>query len=707
MATLENIRRRGPLVAIIIGFAMLAFILGDFLNSGSNLFAGDRFRIAKIDDVSIDYRDYEQRVLEATELFKQQYGLRSVDDRQREEIKRQVWEGLVDEIVLGGQFDEIGLEVSPEELFDLVQGRNIDPMVMQIPAFKNQQTGMFDPSLVVYFLKNMDKDQTGQSKASWLGLESKIKQKRLNNKYLNLILKGMYITKAQVETAFKERNYLVDFNYVAKKYSEVSDSSIVISDADLKAYYKNHTDDFKQEASRDLAYVTFDVVPSAKDSAFVLDWIEKSKKEFKTVENNKQYVNFNSDVPFNEHHFAKGEVANMELDSFLFSAETGDVFGYYLEDGSYKLAKLTEVKDMPDSIGVKHILIQIDGQAIPDMAKAKEVADSLKTEIANGADFAELVKNFSKDQSSLDKAGDLGKFAEGQRAFGIFPYKELVSENINDFKIVEANYGVHLIAKTSQSDLRKKAQFAVLQRKIVPSSETYQIQYAAASKFAGENPKLKKFEAAIEKEGLMKKVAPGLTQNEVVIAGLQSPREMIRWAFNAEKGDVSQVFEFGNRYVVAALTTIRKKGTAPLEQVKDEIKYYVANEKKADYLLAEMKKVLPGDLNSIASKLNTTVEEARNVSFSSLQIPGLGFEPSVIAEAVNNDKNKVVGPIKGETGVYVIEVSIITPAMDVANVDLKPEANKLASDMRNRAIYQVINALKESAEIVDERSKFY
>ncbi len=147
MATLENIRKRGPLVAIIIGFAMLAFILGDFLNSGSNLFGGDRFQIAQIDDVSVDYRDYEQKVFEATELFKQQYGLRSVDDRQREQIKSQVWEELIDGIILGGQFEEIGLTVSSDELFDLVQGKNIDPMVRQIPAFQNQQTGQFPRTL--------------------------------------------------------------------------------------------------------------------------------------------------------------------------------------------------------------------------------------------------------------------------------------------------------------------------------------------------------------------------------------------------------------------------------------------------------------------------------------------------------------------------------------------------------------------------------
>ena len=191
------------------------------------------------------------------------------------------------------------------------------------------------------------------------------------------------------------------------------------------------------------------------------------------------------------------------------------------------------------------------------------------------------------------------------------------------------------------------------------------------------------------------------------ISGLLSPREMIRWAFKADRDEVSQVFEFGNRYVVAVLTTIREEGTATIEQVQEEIRIYVSKEKKAEYLVSEMSKLSKSDLNSIASNLNTNVEEARNVSFSSFSIPGIGFEPAVIAEAVNNEKNKIAGPIKGENGVFLIEVSIITPAMKVAEVDLKPEIERLSSDLRNRAIYQVVNALKESTEITDDRSKFY
>ena len=705
MATLENIRKRGPLVAIIIGFAMLAFILGDFLNSGTNLLSGDGFRIAQVDDVSVDYRDYEQRVKNAIEQFKQQYQTSSIDDRQREEIRRQVWEGMIQEIILQKEFDELGLEVSADELFDMVQGRNVDPLIQQIPAFRNPQTGMFDPAMVIYFLKNMDKDPN--SKAAWLNIEEQIKQKRLSSKYINLVIKGLYVTKAQAEAAYKERNYLVDFNYLAKRYSEVSDSSVSISDNDLQAYYKEHKNDFKQEASRDIAYVTFDVVPSVNDTAYTLDWIQKAKPEFAAEENIKQYVNFNSDIPFDEKHYKKGEIANFELDSFMFSNEPGAVFGPYFEDGAYKLARIVEKKEMPDSIGIKHILIQINGQDIPDIERAKVIADSLKSLIEKGANFAELVKNFSSDQTTLDKGGDLGMFAEGQRAFGIFPYKEMLDEKMNKVKVVETQYGVHLLVKTSQTELVPKVQVAILVRNIVPSSDTYQSVYAEASKFAGENRNLKDFDKAIQENGLLKKIAPRLTKNETFIAGLTSPREMIRWAFNAELGDVSQVYEFGNRYVVAALTAVREKGTAPFEQVKEEIRFFVAKEKKAEYLKNELAKLMPTDLNSAANKLNTTIGEARNVSFSSNQIEGLGFEPVLIADVVSAEKNKVEGPVKGNNGVYLYEVTIITSALNLDKVDLKPEINKLQSDLQQRAIFQVVNALKESTEIIDERSKFY
>jgi len=710
MATLQKIRSKGPLVAIIIGFAMLAFILGDFLNSGGSIFSGNQFRIVEIDDVSVDYQEYEQKIFEATELYKQRMNLPSVDERLRQEIKRQVWEDMIHSIIMSKEYEELGVTVSGDELFDLVQGKNIDPSIRQIPIFTNQQTGLFDPSLVVRFLKNMDKDPN--SKATWLALEDEIKKKQLNRKYMNLIIKGLYFTKKRVEKEFSDRNYIVDFDYVATKLNEVKDDEIKISDADIQEYYNKHEKDFEQDASRDIAYVTYKIEASKKDSLYTEEWINKILKEYSsktTIEDNIQVINFNSDVSFDKKYYKKGEYNNADVDSVLFNSELNAIYGPYIEDGSYKLAKLIEIKNLPDSIEVKHILIQIDGKKIADFNQAKTIADSLKTAINNGVDFAEVAKNYSTDKKSGEKGGDLGWFTQGQGLTQqIAPFDLLVDSTLNEIYTLEYNYGVHLIKVTNRGEEFKKIQIGVVERKIMPSSETYQIAYAKASKFAGENRKLAKFNKSIETNKLIRKIAPGITKNETFIAGLESPRELIRWAFKAEKNDVSEkVFEFGNVYVVAALVEIREKGTAPIEQVKQEIEIIVGKEKKKAILLEKMAKLLPADLETLASKLSKEVKEARNISFSSFQVPGMGYEPNVIAYAVSLDKEKISKPIEGENGVYVIKVKSITPSPKVENANLIAEKQKLMRDIQQRTMQQIYKALKNSSEITDERSKFY
>ncbi|MDF1548710.1 MAG: peptidylprolyl isomerase, partial [Bacteroidales bacterium] len=461
----------------------------------------------------------------------------------------------------------------------------------------------------------------------------------------------------------------------------------------------------------------FDIIPSAKDSAYTLDWINKIVDEFKTTEDNKQFISFNSDEAFDPTHFKKGEISNAELDSFLFSAEKGDIYGPYLESGAYKLAKLVETKNLPDSIEAKHILIAIDGKSIPDKTKAKIVADSLKTAIENGSDFAAVAKEYSADKNTMEEGGELGWLTEGQNVerMPLVPFDELVDKSINEIVLVEESYGYHLLVKTNQDEISNKVQVAILERKVVPSTETYQKVYAQASKFAGENRNAKKFNETVAKESLVKRVAPGLTENGTSIPGLESPRQLIRWAYNAKKGDVSEVFELGKRYVVGTLTDIKKEGIAPLEQVENNIRLSVLKEKKGELLLKQMKEAMTADLPSLAQKLNTEVKEAKNISFTAFQIPGMGYEPAVIATAVTAEKGKISSPIKGENGVYALNVKIITPSMSTENVDLNIDRTRMLQGLQGR-IYpnpnfggsgEVIRALKESAEIKDERSKFY
>jgi peptidyl-prolyl cis-trans isomerase D len=715
MATLENIRKRGPLVAAVIGIALLAFILGDLRKM---IGMGDHYTMAEINGESIKYQEYEEQVQTTIENYKANYGMQSLTNAQRDQIREMVWNNMIQTILLENEYETTGIAVSSDELFDLMQGRNVDPMVARDQAFANPETGQFDPSRVVYFYKNMGQGEQGeQIKNYMLSLEKRVTENRMIRKYLTLVDKGLYIPTPQVEKEFKSRNYLVDFDYVGKMYTEIPDSSVTISEDDLRAYYKEHKNEYEQETSRDIVYVTFDVVPSSKDTANTLDWVKKSIPEFKSTEDDKQFISFNSDESFDPKHYKQGEIANAEIDSFLFSAEPGAVYGPYFEAGAYKLAKLTEIKNLPDSLEAKHILVAINGQSIPDATKAKLVADSLKTVIENGVDFATVAKEYSADQQNMEDGGKLGWIEEGEQVnrMPIDFFTELVDKNLNEIVVSEQKYGVHLMVKTAQSETFKKVQVGILERKIVPSTETYKKTYANASKFAGENRKLEKFNEAVTAQNLIKRSAPGLTENGTFIPGLESPRQLIRWAYNAKVGEVSEVFELGKRYVIGALTEVKEEGIAPLQQVQNQVRLAVLKEKKADVLLKQLKEAKSADLTAMAQKLNTNVKEAKNISFTSGQIPGMGFEPAVIANAVTSEKGKVSEPIKGESGVYAINVKIITPSMSTEGVDLNIDRNRLLQSLKQR-IYpnpqfggtgEVIRSLIETADIKDDRSKFY
>ncbi len=717
MATLENIRKRGPLVAAVIGFALLAFILGDVVNSGSSLFSGDRFTIAEVDGEKVDYRDYEQKVQTTIENYKNNYGMASLSESQRMRIRDMVWDNMIQTMLLEKEYEELGINVSSDELFDLMQGQNVDPMVARDRAFANPQTGKFDPSRVVYFYKNRKEDPSGQTEAYLLNLEDQVTKNRKVRKLLSLTEKSLYVPKLIAELDHKDRNYLVDFNYIGKTYNEVSDSSVSVSSSDLQKYYDKHKKDYEQKASRDVVYVTFDVLPSAKDSLNTLNWIRKSKNDFKIAADNKQFVNFNSDESFNDKHFKKGELSNADVDSFMFAAEKNAIYGPYYEAGAYKLAKLIDRKEIPDSIKAKGILIAINGKSIPDFKRAKQVADSLTTAIENGVSFANVAKEYSADKQSIDNGGELGWLTEGQNVNGIpiSPYNELVNKPLNKIIKVEKNFGVYLLEKTGEGAKVNKVQCAILERKVKPSTETYKKMYAQASKFAGENRNLKKFNKSISEQALVKKSAPGLSKNANFIPGLESPRQLVRWAYDSKVGNVSQVFDMGDKYVIGALTAINKEGIAPLKQVENIVKTAVLKEKKAEVLLKEFNAKKADNLANWGQKLNTGVKEAKNISFSSFQVSGLGYAPYVISNAVTIDKNTLSAPIKDENGVYAIDVTVITPALGTENLDLSADRKRLTQMLRQR-IYpnpqfggtgELIGSLVKMADIQDERAKFF
>lgn len=701
MATLEKLRNKaGILLAVVIGIALFSFILGDFIKPGKSIFANSEHEIAKIAGKSIPYQLYQGKVDEIYEINKLFSGKSSLDEQTSEGLREQVWQQIVRENVMDEQYNKLGLAIHPDELFDMVQGRNIHPMVQQL--FGNPQTGEVNKPAIIQFLKNMDADPTGRQKVMWLYVENEIKTERIFTKYTNLIRKGLYATNLETKRSINDRTEKVDFTYANVPYSSIDDASVKYTQSDIEKYYNAHKQDYEQKATRDIEYVIFPIVPSEEDKQLAEQWINKVKPEFQSTTDPKQYATLNSDSPFDGKNYKQGELPK-EYNDWAFVAKVGDMIGPITEGSSLKLVKLADIIYTPDSVKARHILIAPTAKTQEAVAKAKAKADSILSVLKRGGSFDKLAKEYSNDPGSKDKSGDLGWFREGQM---VKPFNDACfNGKKGDLSLVETQFGYHIINVVEKGKDIKKVQVAVIERKVTASSKTIQSIFSEASQFAGMNKTSDKFTKAAESKKLTKRLAGNLLENDRNIAGLEHPREVIRWAYKSKVGDVSDVFELGENFVVANLTSIHEEGIAPLSQVADEIKVKVIREKKGEQLSDKVKNAMKASLSieTIAQNLGSKAEQATQVSFSSFSIPNAGYEPSVIAAAATSSEGKVVGPIVGNSGVYVLAVT----ARNKEEGDLNMEKARLANMFGSRAYYEAYEALKKSAEVKDKRSKFY
>lgn len=701
MAILQGIRNKaGLLVSIVIGLALFAFIMGDLMRSGQSLFRGNANEIAKIGGNSVSYNEYYALVEQLTDNYKRNTNQQGLDEETIDQIRQQAWETLVKNYVMQDAYKSLGIDVSPDEVFDMVQGNNIAPQVMQIPIFKNEQTGQFDRSLVIRFLKSLDQDPSGNARASWLAFEKVLIENRKLSKFFNLLKKGYYVPKIIARELKKNDNYKVNFNYVMDRYSSISDSSISVSDKDIEQYYNEHMSYYERDESRDLEYITFNITPSQQDNKLAKKWIDDIVVDFKNADDDKTFVDINSDEPFNDKWYKQGELLPEKLDSFMFSADTGAIFGPYFEHNAYKLAKLSAIAMLPDSVKARHILIQ-PSENLP-FPKARALADSIKNLLENGSDFIPLAHQYSADKNSLAKDGDLGWFKAGDMV------KEFEDStffaNKGDIITSTTQFGIHIIEIEDIGVKSKKVKVAFIVRRVEPTDATRQIYYAQASQFAGENNTSEKFNAAAKKNNITIRIASNLKKMDKIIAGLENPREMIKWAYSADAGDISPVFEFGNKFVVAKLSRVTEEGPAPLEDVKDEIKIVVIKKIKGEKLTEKLLQAKVKSLEEYSSKLNLPLEYAENVVFSAYTIPGVGIEPEVIATATTVKPNIVTKPIAGNNGVFVLQV-ISTDTIGTATIE--SEQMRMLRDITYRVDYQAYDALKKAANIKDERAKFF
>ena len=705
MAVIGNIRKHSTFLIIIIGVALAAFVLGDFAKGRR----GSReVNVGNVAGEDITIMDFNQRVEQNIENTKQQQKKVRLTTDEIYRVKEDTWKQMVKEVLMDKEYESLGLTVTTEELFDLVQGPNPHPLIKQY--FTDPETGQYNRSLILDYLRNLD-NMPAESKQQWIAFEEYIRNDQLSNKYKTLISKGYYVPEALAKMAYEDDNTTAQLTYVASRYTELPDSLVTITDADYQEYYDKNKELYKQKASREIDYVTFEIKPSVRDLEAAKKTIEEIYAELKTTQDVARFVNNNSDTPYDSTWKKQGELP-VQIDSIMFNSEIGTVTEPYLDNFVFTTARLVDVSNRPDSLKASHILIAYKDalRADPNLSRSKEQAEKLADSLYNvlkrsSSDLTQLAIQFSDDGSVAQNSGDLGWFADGQM---FYAFNAAVNNTrIGDITLAETPFGYHIIKVTGKKEPVKKVRVGIINREVVASNETYQKTFAKASKLASENKDIESYDKAVTENNLNKRTANNLQKMSNYIAGLKNPRQIIHWAFNenTEVGSVSSVFDLDDMFVVAVLKSKTEEGYPDLEDVKERIQRFVTNEVKGK-VLAEKMKAYGKDIDKIAEGLNLEKTDIAALTFSARNIQGFGAENKVIGTVFGTNPPEVTDPIVGYGAAFVVDVKKITkaPEKDDYTQNKVVLLNSFAQRVNQDYPYR---ALEKAVEIKDNRALFY
>ena len=699
MATLGKIRNRSGLLLTVIGVAMLAFILGDFMSSlGSG--GGGSIYVGEVLGEDVMRQAYEVKVEEGIENWKSQNQQGVLNQTTTAQIRSQIWDQYVRDLIMNNEFGKLGIDVSDDEFFELLQGLNVHPEISKVPAFQDQATGQFDRTKVLGYLKQIDQDPTGEARTRWVGFQKYLIGLIKTSKYNSLVSNAMYVTGEEARLNFNENSQNITFNYVAIPFSSVADSMVEPTESELANYYDDNKSDYEQAASKDVDFVVYTVIPSQEDDATTKSAITDLKADFTIFEDYDLMARRNSDNTSARFTFTTKEGLADKNWEELFNAEQGTVIGpYQASQGVYRIAKLVIAQNRPDSVEARHILIAPTETMSLDSVNIR--IEAIKAQVQAGADFGDLAQKNSDDKGSAIKGGDLGWFSEGAM---VDEFNEACfTSKRGDLSVVTSQFGVHLIEVTKTSRAVRKVKIAFIDRNVEPSTETYNTYYSQAAQFAGKilNEGIA-FDSLVAQQNLVKRSDSKVTADKQSIVGLPNSREMVRWMNTTDEETVSEVFQFENSYVVAYLTKEHIKGNVPLEDIKEQISALVVKDKKADYITAA---ITGDDLVAIASNNGQTVVNAQRANLANLSLQGIGYEPELVGSIFGTAVGSVSSPIAGANAVYVVQVTAKDDAKTTGDfTKQKQEVQKGAAAYANGAAYKVLNT---EADVKDNRSDFY
>jgi peptidyl-prolyl cis-trans isomerase D len=697
MAVLSKIRQRSALMIAVIALALFAFLIGDLFKSGS--FNSTSKDVGSINGKDISFEDFRLKV---SDVEKSGQGITSTAAANR------VWEQEVSVALLSSEFDKLGLRVGEKHIIEILKA---DQNIGKNPMFLNA-AGMFD------LAKFKDYFKANPAQAEYL--KQREKDAELNAKYQiysTLVKSASYTTKAEGKLKYKMEADKANFSYVGALYSSIKDSDVKVTDAEILDYMKKNEKKYKAEESRAIEYVLIEDKASKEDEAEVKSKISAllagsvvynqatGKNDtvagFRTTKNAIEFVNSNSDVPYDSTYVAKKDLPAVDADQ-LFNLAPGAVYGPYVFGNYYCISKSLG-KKLGVNAKASHILISYEGAQVPNQRekRTKEEAKAKAEEVlaqvnANPDSFMMLAFQYS-DDSSAQQGGDLGYFGPGQM---VKPFSDFVfNSNIGQIGLVETPFGFHIIKVTDKQD---GIRLATVAQKLEASEATSDKIFTQATKFEMDAAD-KDFNKVAKEMKLTVTPAVSVKAMDETFGALGNQRAIVRWAFenDTKVGSVKR-FEVANLgHVIATVKNIDDSGFAPIDQVRPFIETKLKNVKKAEMLKAKMTAT---SLEAIAKATGSKVEQAANVTLENPVLNGgVGQEPRVVGNAFALAANKISAPIEGNTGVYVVKTTSIVKAP--ALKDVAPYVAKLKAQSAGD-VNRVLPALKDIADIKDNRKQF-
>lgn len=715
---LSRIRSRVGLLVGIVFLALAAFILTDLINQGG-MGGPSVTDVGEINGNNISVVEFQ------TEVEKYVGEDRQPSEQEMEQIRDGVWQEMIFKYVYEPEYEALGITITDDELTEQMVGNHPSQYMNQ--WFQDRQTGMIFPQFagpdgslsgqkIRDFLPTMQPEQETQ----WIGMEKEMRKALIREKYNQLIRKGFYVTTSQAKHEYVDENTKYNFKFIVKRYSDVADSTIAVTDQELQDYYNANTYKFKQrESQRAMEYVTFDIFPSADDIAKQRTDMETLKEGFRKGKNAKEdslFVLGNSDDGMYSRVNMRAGTFPVGSDSAFLKAPVGEVLGPYNQGDNISIYKVTGNSTSADSAKVRHILISYKGAASssPEItrteAESKAKADSIQKAIKRGAKMEDLVEKFTDDPGSKQgNKGDYGWFTH-ESSF-VEPFKDAgFNNNKGDVVVVKTDFGYHVIQVLDKTAPSRKVEVVAVNRKIVASETTIRSVYNKSAEFAGTNNTGELFDAAVLKDQMNVLKAGEIQENSKFINGVENAKEIIRWMYDEETavGTVSPPFQSGERYIVAKITQIADKGIKPFtdEEVRKVCELEVRKQKKAAMFTEELNKVKGATLDVWAANAKLTAQPGANVTFAAPYVQGAGYEGDVIAMlSTMKPGTTPSAPIKGTMGVYVVVLESVVPAEPL--VDVKGQQTRLIQGAASRADGAASDVLREAADIIDNRAKHY